>query len=298
MRSPAEEDSRFRGVSATALLMLLAAAILHAGWNLLVKQAAEKYVFTWWALVASVLLFSPVLLWSAPWTPRVWPYVLASALCETAYFIALVTAYRLADFSLVYPLARGTAPALLALGAVVWLKEDLRLGGVLGLAVLILGLLVVGVTGAAREAGPSKHPWAGVTAALAVAVFISLYTVIDGAAVRFVSPMAYITLVLGLTALFLTPFVLLRYDRRVLLAEVRRHWPRIIAVGALSLISYGLVLFAFTLAPVAYAGAVREVSVVFAALAGWWWLGEPMGWRRVVGAVLICVGIGLIAVAG
>jgi drug/metabolite transporter (DMT)-like permease len=288
-------------VSATALLLLLAAAILHAGWNLLVKQAGEKHVFTWWAVVAGSLLFAPVLLWTAPWPSRVWPYALASALCETAYFIALATAYRLADFSLAYPLARGTAPALLALGAVVLLKEKLRLGGVLGLSLLVLGLLVVGTTGTKRTARTSrtaKHSWAGIGSALAVAVLIALYTVIDGGAVRFVPPAAYNVLVLGLTALFLTPFILIRYDRRTLLAEWRQHWPRIIAVGALLMLSYGLVLFAYTLAPVAYAGAIREVSIVFAALAGWRWLNEPLGPWRVAGAILICAGIGLIALAG
>jgi drug/metabolite transporter (DMT)-like permease len=288
-------------VNATALLVLLAAAILHAGWNLLVKQAAEKQVFTWWALVAGTVLFSPVLFQAASWPARIWPYALASALCEAVYFVALATAYRLADFSLAYPLARGTAPLLLALGSVVFLKEKLSPGGVLGLSVLVLGLLIVGTTGTTRTTETQESagkPWAGVAAALAVAVLIALYTVIDGAAVRLVPPGPYNGLVLGLTALFLTPFILLRYDRRTLLAEWRRHGWRIVAVGALLLLSYGLVLFAYTFARVAYAGAVREVSVVFAALAGWWWLGEPMGRLRLLGAVLIVFGIGLIALAG
>ncbi len=286
-------------MNATALLVLLAAAILHASWNLLVKQAAEKHVFTWWALVAGTVLFSPVLFQAASWPSRIWPYALASALCEAVYFVALATAYRLADFSLAYPLARGTAPALLALGSVVFLKEKLRLGGVLGLGLLVLGLLVVGTTGTKRTTGTRKGSgFTGIAAALAVAVLIALYTVIDGAAVRFVSPGPYNGLVLGLTALFLTPFILVRYDRQMLLAEWRRHWLRIVAVGALLLLSYGLVLFAYTIAPVAYAGAVREVSVVFAALAGWRWLGEPMGRLRLLGAMLICAGIGLIALAG
>ena len=291
-------------MNATALLVLLAAAILHAGWNLLVKQAADKHLFTWWALVAGTVLFSPVLFQATSWPSRIWPYALASALCEAVYFVALATAYRLADFSLAYPLARGTAPLLLTLGSVVFLKEKLSLGGVLGLSLLILGLLIVGTTGAKRTtrtertSRTAKTSWAGISAALAVAVLIALYTVIDGAAVRFVPPGPYNGLVLGLTALFLTPFILLRYDRRTLFAEWRRHGWRIVAVGALLLLSYGLVLFAYTFARVAYAGAVREVSVVFAALAGWWWLGEPMGRLRLLGAVLIVFGIGLIALTG
>jgi drug/metabolite transporter (DMT)-like permease len=131
-----------------------------------------------------------------------------------------------------------------------------------------------------------------------VGVLISLYSVIDGAAVRFVPPVPYTALVLVLGASFVTPVVLLLYDRRELLAEWRRSWRRILLVGPLMLLSYGMVLIAYTLAPVSYAGAVREVSILFAALAGWRWLREPLGRWRLAGAGLICAGILLIALAG
>ncbi len=285
-------------LSPSALLLLLVAAAVHAGWNLLVKQAGEKHIFSWWALVTGSLLFVPLVLWGAPWPARVWPYALASGLAEAGYFALLALAYRLTDFSLAYPLARGAAPALLALWAVLWLHETPRPGGVLGLGTLVLGLIIVG---AARTKGPNGtagRPWAGIAAALAVGVLISIYSAIDGAAVRFVSPVPYTALVLVLGALFVTPVVLLLYDRRALLAEWRRSWPRILLVGPLMLLSYGLVLIAYTLAPVSYAGAVREVSILFAALAGWRWLREPLGRWRLAGAGLICAGILLIALAG
>ncbi|MFL6261026.1 MAG: EamA family transporter [Thermoanaerobaculia bacterium] len=285
-------------MSATALLLLLVAAAVHAGWNLLVKQAGEKHVFSWWALVTGGLLFLPLVFWGAPWPARVWPYALASGLAEAGYFALLAWAYRLTDFSLAYPLARGAAPALLALWAVLWLRETPRPGGVLGLGTLVLGLLIVGATGAKGPAGRAGRPWAGIAAALAVGVLISLYSVIDGAAVRFVPPVPYTALVLALGALLVTPAVLLLYDRRALLAEWRRSWRRILLVGPLMLLSYGLVLIAYTLAPVSYAGAVREVSILFAALAGWRWLREPLGRWRLAGAGLICAGILLIAFAG
>jgi drug/metabolite transporter (DMT)-like permease len=287
-------------VGLTSLLVLLAAAVLHAGWNLLVKQAADKQAFTWWALLAGALLSLPVLAWGFPWPARVWPYALASALCEALYFAALATAYRLADFSLAYPIARGTAPLLLALWSVWWLGEHPRPGGVLGLITLVLGLLVVSwpfslLHSSEREA---KVPWAGIAAALAVAVVISLYSVIDGAAVKFVSPAPYTALVLALAVPLITPVALFRADRRALLAEGRRHWPRILLTGGLMQISYSLVLFAYARSPVSYAGAIREVSIIFAALAGWRWLKEPLGRRRLAGAMLICLGILIIAVAG
>jgi drug/metabolite transporter (DMT)-like permease len=242
-------------VSLAAVLVLLLAAAMHAGWNLLVKNADDPQAFTWWALVAGTPLFLLVALAGAPWPARVWPYALASALGEAAYFVALAAAYRLADFSLAYPLARGTAPLLLALWAVLWLGERLRSWGVLGLLILVLGLLVVG-TGSGRPSAEARgRPWAGIAAAMAVAVLISLYSVIDAGAVRFVAPAPYTALILCLTALLVTPVVLVRTGRQALLAEWRNHWPRIVLVGPLTLASYGLVLFAYTFAPVAYAGS-------------------------------------------
>jgi len=122
--------------------------------------------------------------------------------------------------------------------------------------------------------------------------------VIDGAAVKFVAPAPYTALVLALAVPLITPVALFRADRRALLAEGRRHWPRILLTGGLMQISYSLVLFAYARSPVSYAGAIREVSIIFAALAGWRWLNEPLGRRRLAGAVLICLGILIIAVAG
>lgn len=284
-----------------ALLVLLAAAILHAGWNLLVKQADDKQVFTWWGLMAGAFLALPVLVLGLPFPPRVWPYALASAFCEALYFAALATAYRLADFSLAYPIARGTAPLLLAVWAVLWLGDRPRPGGVIGLSVLVFGLLVVGAASRRPHPGGQAREgsrWAGIAAALAVAVVISLYSVIDGAAVRFVAPAPYTALVLALAVPMITPIVLLRSSVQTLRTTWRLHWPRILLVGALMQISYGLVLFAYSRSPVSYAGAIREVSIIFAAFAGWRWLHEPLGRQRLAGAVLICLGILLIAVTG
>jgi drug/metabolite transporter (DMT)-like permease len=290
-------------VTPAALLVLLAAAILHAGWNLLVKQAADKQVFTGLALLAGALLAAPVLAAGFPFPARVWPYALASAFCEALYFAALAAAYRLADFSLAYPIARGAAPLLLALWAVWWLGERPRPGGVAGLSVLVLGLLVVGAAGRShpqeeRPAAQAGGRWAGIAAALAVAVLISVYSVIDAAAVRFVAPAPYTALVLALAVPLILPIVLFRSSLQILRAAWRLQWRRILLVGALMQISYGLVLFAYSRAPVSYAGAIREVSIIFAALAGWRWLREPLGSRRLAGAVLICLGILLIAMTG
>lgn len=162
----------------------------------------------------------------------------------------------MADFSLAYPIARGAAPALLALWAVVWLDEDLRSGGVLGLVALILGLVVVASTprrALDRSRGGARS---GVPAVLAVAMLISLYSVIDrgGGALR---PARNV-------------------QRRHHRDHRSSHYTR----------------------DASQVCAVREVSVVLAALAGWLWLGEPLGGMRVVGALLICAGIVAIALLG
>ena len=132
-----------------ALALLITAAALHTSWNLLVKRAREKQIFTWWAMVVGTALFAPLLAFSAPLPDSIWPYVLASALVEMIYYLALLRAYSIGDFSLVYPLARGAAPAFLALWAALFLGERPSAGGLAGLTLLLIGLLLVG--GAARR---------------------------------------------------------------------------------------------------------------------------------------------------
>lgn len=281
-----------------ALGLLLVAAVLHAGWNLFVKRAREKQVFTWWSLVVGAICFAPLLIVSLPLPLKIWPYVAASVLMEAIYFVGLTYAYGLDDFSLVYPLARGAAPAFLLIWATIFLGEHPRPMGLVGLTLLLLGLTVVG--GAAwwsqgKIAVPSMK---GTIAALATAFCISIYSAIDGAAVRLVSSLPYTVLVLGLSAALISPPLLLRYGYHAVTAEWRTNWLRIILVGILMLASYALVLRVYSFARVSYAGAVREISIVFAAFIGWRWLGEGFGAIRLVGAILIFAGILVIAIAG
>ncbi len=290
----------------SALLLLVIAGVLHAGWNLLVKRAREKYIFTWWAWAVGSLAFAPLLAFSPALPRTVWPYLAISALAQAAYFVALTRAYSIGDFSLVYPLSRGSAPALLLLWAALFLGERPAWGGLFGLVLLLSGLsLVGGLFARSAPADAGRGPWrrlpfsaGAIGAALSVALCISIYSVFDGAAVQIASPISY-TLVefLGATAL-ITPIVLRRYSKDIIMAEWRANWPRIIAVGGLLVLTYWLVLLAYSAGHIAYAGAVREISVVFAALIGWRWLGEGFGLARFSGALLIFAGILMIAVIG
>ncbi len=282
----------------TALGLLLLAASLHAIWNLLVKNARQKQVFTWWALVVGTVCFAPLLILTRSFPLQVWPLVICSALAEAAYYITLTRAYEHGDFSLVYPMARGTAPAFLVLWAILFLGERPRPAGFAGLALLIVGLVIIGGKSWWALRKTTKLSTSGLALALGVACCISIYSAIDGAAVHIVPPLPYNVLVVSLATTLVTPLVLLRYGRSAVLFEWRTNWLRIILVGILSFVSYMLVLVTYTIAPVSYAGAIREISIVFAALLGWRWLREDLGLLRLVGAGIIFVGILIIAVGG
>jgi len=282
----------------TALALLLVAAVTHTIWNVLIKRAQVRQVFTWWALLCGVLIYSPLLLQIQAFPESIWPFVLASALLEFAYFLFLIRAYQFGDFSLVYPMARGAAPALLTCWAVLFLGERPALAGYAGLAILICGLIVVGSSSWWQQRKQAKLTQGALALALATACCVSLYSAVDGAAVKHVAPLPYTVLVVGLSGLLLTPVVLVRYKPKVMLQELRTNWKMIMLAGILNTGTYMLVLRAYSFSSVSYGGAIREISVVLAAFVGWRWLGEGLGRARLLGTSLIFVGVLIIALAG
>lgn len=281
-----------------ALGLLLIAAVLHATWNLFVKRAKEKQVMTWLALLTGVLIYLPIVLLNPINVLSVWPFILSSAIMEALYYIVLIRAYENGDFSLVYPMARGTAPALLAVWAMLFLGERPTLPGAIGISLLVLGLVIVGgkVWWSLRKAARLSSNALGM--ALAVALCISIYSTIDGAAVQHVHPLSYTVIVIALASLIIAPTVWLRYGKDAISAEWKANWLRIVLVGVFILLAYILVLQTFTIIRVSYAGAIREVSVVFAAFLGWKLLNEELGAIRLIGSGLIFSGILVIALAG
>src|SRR5512135_808749 len=130
----------------TALVLLLTSAVLHVTWNLIIKQAGEKLIVTWWALLVGTIVFLPFLIFALPLPNSIWLYGLASALFECAYYGVLAYAYHRHDFSIVYPIARGTAPVFTALWSVLFLQEVLQPIGLAGLSGIVIGLIVVGTS--------------------------------------------------------------------------------------------------------------------------------------------------------
>jgi drug/metabolite transporter (DMT)-like permease len=282
---------------ATAILLLLLSASLHALWNLLLKRSQEKYIAMGWQVIISGV-FAFFLLLFTGFPPRsMWLFALISMILEAVYFILLSNAYSDHDFSLVYPIARGTAPAFLMLWSILFLHETLTPGGMLGVGLIVAGMVIIGATSLIQNRGSRLH-LKGVLVALSVALIISMYTLIDGTAVKNGPPLPY-----ALTMFMLVPFITTTYNlHRFGWKQFTAAWngPRIpvILAAVLGVVAYLLALIAYTFAPLSYSGAIREVSVVIGAFLGWQFLDEQMGGTRVVGAAVIFAGILVIALFG
>ncbi len=280
-----------------AILLLFVSAAMHTSWNLLLKQSEDRFPATWWTtVVGGVLSFSLLLFVGLP--PRqVWWMGILSGFLEAVYFILLTFAYNSQDFSLVYPIARGTAPGLLAIWSVLFLGERPSLAGALGLGMIVGGLMILGSTGLLKTQ-LGKIPTTGLLFALATAVIISFYTVVDGSAVRLSPALQYGLLIFTFTPIFVSPFVLRNYGWPRLADAWRRGHKRFLVIGTVGTTAYLIALLAYSFAPLSYSSAIREVSVVMGAFAGWKFLGEKMGGWRILGAAIIFAGILVIMALG
>jgi drug/metabolite transporter (DMT)-like permease len=270
-------------VPASALGLALAAAVVHALWNLLLARARDPQAATSVAMLFGCLVFMPVAVASWDVSAGAWPWVAASSALELAYFALLALAYSRFEMSAVYPLARGSAPVIVLLVSGVAVSA-LQAAGVVLVACGVL--LVRGVRrGSAGE----------LLLALAVGAAIAGYTLVDKAGLRHADPLPYLELVLVLPAL-------------VYAAAVARSGPRpgrlrgelnpsSLAAGVGMFAAYGLVLAALRLAPAAPVAAVRETSIVIAVGLGALVLREAVGRARVAGALAIVAGVAAIALA-
>ena len=292
-------DTFSRIMSILAIVLLLTGAVLHTAWNLILKQSKDKYIATWWMLITGGVVALTALLFTGLPPREMWKFAFFSVMTEAVYFIALTYAYHDNEFSLIYPVARGSAPAFLALWSFIFLHEQLTRGGMLGLALIISGLLIIGISTLMQSHVSHLH-FKGLAVALFIALLISIYTTIDGAAVRHGTAYAlpYVMTMFALVPLPITPFIVRQYGWPRLKEEWNRLGLLLSITGLLGVFSYLLAVVAFSIAPLSYSGAIREVSVVFGAFAGWWLLKEKMGAMRVLGAIVIFAGILIIAMFG
>lgn len=282
---------------ALAIALLLTSAVLHALWNLLLKKSSEKYLAMGWQVIIGSII-SLITLFFTRLPPRsVWLLVLISTTLEAIYFAILTYAYNDHDFSLVYPVARGAAPALVVIWSALFLGEIPSTGGLLGIILIVGGLVIIGAASLLQNHTSRLH-FRGMAIALSVALVISIYTLVDGFAVKNGPALSYGLSLFILMPILTTPLIVRHYGWEHSLQAFRNQPTRLLLVGVLAVIAYLSALFAYSIAPVNYSEAIREVSVVMGAFAGWYFLGERLGKIRIVGAVVIFTGIVLIAVFG
>jgi drug/metabolite transporter (DMT)-like permease len=270
---------------------VLGAAACHAAWNALLKLRLEPLLAISLISIACGIVTVPLLGVVALPTAVAWPYIIASLLLHLVYYVALAEAYRHGDLSLVYPLARGSAPLLTAAVATVWLGEQLGAVGWAGIVTLAAAVLMLSL-----RSGPARGEVHARTVgfALLTAACIAAYTVVDGTGARLAgSALSYIVWLLALDGLMMLLFGF-AYAGRRLFAHFIESWPFMLAGGALATTGYGVAIWAMTVAPIALVAALRETGVLFAALIGVVFLGEPLRPIRVLAAVLAVIGALLI----
>lgn len=278
-------------MSGTAFALAFTAAWLHAGGNVFLGRRSEPEAAVALMLLIGVVAFAPVaaLTWRVE-TEAV-PYIVASALLELGYFAFLAAAYRAADVGLVYPVARGSAPVLALLGAVVIMGRSTSAGQIVGVVAVTIGILLVCGVGIADASSDRR----GVLLALATAVFIAGYTLVDKEGLEHAGPIPYIELVLIGPALVYGAFVLRTRGGAAIRGEAT---PRLVLVALLLFGTYVLVLLALREAPAASVSAVRETSVVIATVLAALAAHQPLRPSRVAGASLVALGVALVALAG
>ena len=271
-------------MTTTALLLALAAAVVHALWNVLLARARDPQAATAVALLTAEVVFvvPALLVWHMD--RAVWPYIIASGALQLVYFALLVTAYRLLPLSVVYPVSRGLAPVLVLLIGIVVLGHATSVGQVLGVCLVGAGILLVrGLRSSAR---------AGVAFGLVIACVIATYTLVDKRGVTHAAALSYLEISMLAPALLYASYVANAKGLSALRAEVNRST---IVAGIATFGAYCLVLLALQRAAAAPVAAVRETSVVLTALLAGRFLAEPVGGRRIAGAVVVACGIALVS---
>jgi drug/metabolite transporter (DMT)-like permease len=268
-------------------LAVLGAGLLHASWNALLKSApgGEPLLDTAGVVVGSCAFSLILLPFAGMPDSTAWKFIAMSSAIHFAYYFTLAHAYRTGDLSFAYPLMRGTAPLLVALLGIVLLRELPTLTVAIGILLICAG--IVSIAFVRRE----RHPPAAAGWALANATIIAAYTIVDGAGVRTSgNALGYVSWLLAVEGL---PFLAwLAATRRAYAVDyVRRGWRRALLGGFASLAAYGIVLWAMTKAPVAAVAALRETSVLFAAVIGAVWLKEGFGVMRLAGAASVVAGV-------
>ena len=266
-----------------AVVAALAAAMMHAAWNAGLKAGKDRLLDAALLFGCAGLIGLAIVVTRAPLPAEAWLWIGLTTALHLPYVYLLARAYELGELSHVYTIARGLPPIMIAALAAATIHEIPSPMAAAGIATISFGILIVGLS-------PGAH-LQGTLIAAAVAVCIALYSLSDGIGVRISGDaVAYNSWVFASIGLVVGLMALIVRRNEQLPAYVAKHWRRGVIGGALSFVSYGLVLWAMTIAPIAAVSAFRETAVVFGALYGVLFFGEAAGSRRIAGALIVALG--------
>ena len=267
-----------------ATLLALAAAVLHAAWNLWVKQSGDRWISLWGQMTAGGALCVLVLAFTGWPDSLAWWPVLTSGMIHVVYITALARAYDIGDFSVTYPIARGAGALLAAAGGVLFLSDTLTAVSVFGIATAVVGIFLLA----------GRADTAHVRAALWVSLTIGAYSVVDGHGSRETGGNLYPLVLFVATGVCTTMAGIAMGRARDMATAFRSHGHKFALAGSASALTYWMVLVAMQKAPVGYVTALRESSVVIVALVGTRYLGEQDTKRRVVAACVVVAGLAVL----
>jgi drug/metabolite transporter (DMT)-like permease len=270
---------------------VLFAALCHAGWNAAVKRGLDPLITTVMMSIGAGLVALVALLFTGlPQNPA-WPFVIASVLIHIVYFAALIESYVAGDMGLVYPLARGSAPLMTAAASTFLVGEYLGIVGWLGIAVLAAGVLLLSLRGSRDLERLDRR---AIGFALLTGATIVAYTIVDGIGARRAgSAHAYTAAMFAGIGISMAVYALARRGSGAF-ATMARHWPTGLAGGGMQVLSYGIAIWAMTVAPIALVAALRETSVLFGTFLAVFFLKEPLLMPRVAASLMILAGLALI----
>ena len=277
-------------LSLAVTFAVIAAAVTHAAWNAIAHGIKDQTLAFALIGVGGIAVGIPLVILATMPHGDCWPYLLGSVAIHVFYNLLLMQCYRLGEFGQVYPLARGTSPLVVSILAAIFIHEHLAMPQIAGVLVVSAGLATLVLAG--RRPGRAAF-----AAAVGTGLTIAAYTTVDGVGVRLSgSPVGYIGWLMVLESLCVPMFAVFR-RRDVLLKQPKRILLAGLAAGALSVLAYGLVLWAQTRGALAPIAALRETSVIFGAIIGTLIFREPFGRTRIAATVLVATGIVLLNVA-
>jgi drug/metabolite transporter (DMT)-like permease len=270
-------------MSTLVLALVLCAALLHATWNALLKSSADPLGSLAVMTIGAGLGALPLILYLPLPLAASWPFIALSAVLHTGYNLFLIRAYRIGDFSQSYPIARGSSPLLVTLGATFFVGEQMSMMTLLGVILISVGIISLAHV-------KNRNNLAGPLAAFTTGSFIAAYTITDGMGARAAgSALSYCGWLFVLDSIPLALIYLHKHRRFPLTLGGKETWTAL-GGGVMSLVAYGIVIWAVTLVPMGTVSALRETSVLFAALIGWLFLGEKLSMRRILSCLLITMG--------